>query len=87
MPAPLKPMLTTKEVGALLRVSRSTVERLRRSGHLVGVSIGVGVRYPQEAVEDLIRRGTDPAADDPWPPSAASTGTGPEARPSAFRVR
>lgn len=81
MPATLKPMLTTKEVMAILRVSRSTVERLRRSGHLVGVSIGVGVRYPQEAVEDLIRRGTNPS-----PPNGASAGTAPEPHPSVHRV-
>lgn len=44
-------LLTYKEVEAILKVSRSTVERLRKSGELVGGKRNGLVRFKSSSVE------------------------------------
>ena len=86
MPSPMKPMLTTKDVMEILRISRSTVHRLRSGGHLHGIRIGGSVRYSHESVEHLLRRGTSPLAQDPRHESQAPPGATSEPLPSVHRV-
>jgi excisionase family DNA binding protein len=47
---------TDADVAALLRVSRRTVYRLRKSGVLPAIRIGRAVRIPAEAVTQFLER-------------------------------
>ena len=47
-------LLTQDDVSRLLSVSRDTVKRLRKTGHLPTVKIGRSVRIPQGAVQALM---------------------------------
>ena len=48
---------TDAEVSSLLRVSKRTVYRLRKSGVLRGVRIGRAVRTPAEDLVQFLERG------------------------------
>ena len=58
---PDEELLTTGEAAKLLRVSKSTVLRYIRDGHLPGaIRLPSGyVRVPRSAVEQLLRRGRE----------------------------
>jgi excisionase family DNA binding protein len=62
---PLQPLAyTDAEVSALLRVSKRTVYRLRKSGVLRAIRIGRSVRVQAEAIAQFIERNTVPAKGD-----------------------
>lgn len=63
MPTQVEPLLTINEVMTILRVSRSTVDRLRRAGHLEAAKIGGQVRFSVNSVRDVAAQGC------PVPPS------------------
>jgi predicted DNA-binding transcriptional regulator AlpA len=86
MPSPMTPLLTTKDVMETLRISRSTVDRLRRGGHLAWVRVGGGVRYSQGSVECLLRRGASPSAHDPCQQGQAPSAVTSKPFPSVHRV-
>lgn len=52
-----EPMMTDYDVMALLRVSRSTVRRMRNHGHLPYVGVGRLIRYPAAAVRKIMAEG------------------------------
>jgi len=52
---------TDAEVSFLLRVSKRTVIRLRKSGALQALRIGRAVRIPAEAIAQFVERNTIPA--------------------------
>ena len=54
--------LTIAEVAAAMRVSKMTVYRLVKSHAIAAVRVGRSFRVPEEAVNDYIRRATEPAA-------------------------
>ena len=47
---------TDSDVASLLRVSKRTVYRLRKSGALRAVRIGRAVRTPAEALAEFLKR-------------------------------
>lgn len=53
--------LTIAEVAAAMRVSKMTVYRLVKSHAIAAVRVGRSFRVPEEAVNDYIRRSTEPA--------------------------
>ncbi|MDP9981253.1 excisionase family DNA binding protein [Pseudarthrobacter oxydans] len=53
--------LTIAEVAAAMRVSKMTVYRLVKSHAIAAVRVGRSFRVPEEAVNDYIRRATEPA--------------------------
>ena len=53
--------LTIAEVAAAMRVSKMTVYRLVKSHAIAAVRVGRSFRVPEEAVNDYIRRVTEPA--------------------------
>jgi excisionase family DNA binding protein len=66
MNTPTKPLTyTDAEVSSLLRVSKRTVYRLRRSGKLQAVRIGRAVRTRADSVVDFIARNTTTSRHDP----------------------
>lgn len=52
-----EPLLTVREVSALLKVSRRTLERWEKAGKLTPVRIQGNVRYRTADVRDLIGAG------------------------------
>ena len=56
--------LTIAEVAAAMRVSKMTVYRLVKSHAIAAVRVGRSFRVPEEAVNDYIRRATEPATQD-----------------------
>ena len=56
--------LTIAEVAAAMRVSKMTVYRLVKSHAIAAVRVGRSFRVPEEAVNDYIRRSTEPATPD-----------------------
>ena len=56
--------LTIAEVAAAMRVSKMTVYRLVKSHAIAAVRVGRSFRVPEEAVNDYIRRVTEPATED-----------------------
>ena len=56
--------LTIAEVAAAMRVSKMTVYRLVKSHAIAAVRVGRSFRVPEEAVNDYIRRATEPATND-----------------------
>ena len=56
--------LTIAEVAAAMRVSKMTVYRLVKSHAIAAVRVGRSFRVPEEAVNDYIRRVTEPATQD-----------------------
>jgi len=62
---PAQPLAyTDAEVSSLLRVSKRTVYRLRKSGVLQTLRIGRAVRIPAEAVTRFIESNTIPAEEE-----------------------
>jgi excisionase family DNA binding protein len=60
MSTPAQPLAyTDTEVSSLLRVSKRTVYRLRRSGALPAVRIGRAVRTPADALARFLERARD----------------------------
>ncbi|WP_348994544.1 helix-turn-helix domain-containing protein [Arthrobacter sp. AL12] len=59
--------LTIAEVAAAMRVSKMTVYRLVKSHAIAAVRVGRSFRVPEEAVNDYIRRATEPATPAPAP--------------------
>ena len=57
--------LTIAEVAAAMRVSKMTVYRLVKSHAIAAVRVGRSFRVPEEAVNDYIRRATEPATPEP----------------------
>jgi excisionase family DNA binding protein len=53
-------LLTVPEVMTHLRLGRTTIYDLIRTGRLASVRIGQARRIPTHAVHDLIRRETEP---------------------------
>ena len=53
--------LTIAEVAAAMRVSKMTVYRLVKAHAIAAVRVGRSFRVPEEAVNDYIRRSTEPA--------------------------
>ena len=49
---------TRRELAELLRVSLDTIDRWKKIGTLKGFTIEGSVRFSQEEVEELIKRGT-----------------------------
>jgi excisionase family DNA binding protein len=47
-------LLTGKEAAELLRISESTLAKLRREGHVAAVSIGRRVLYRRESVLNFV---------------------------------
>lgn len=56
--------LTIAEVAAAMRVSKMTVYRLVKAHAIAAVRVGRSFRVPEEAVNDYIRRSTEPATKD-----------------------
>ena len=57
MSTPVQPLAyTDTEVSSLLRVSKRTIYRLRKSGALRAVHIGRAVRIPAEALAQFLER-------------------------------
>jgi len=56
-----EPLMTDFEVMALLKVSRSTVRRMRNQGHLPYVCVGRLIRYSAAGVRRLMTEGCPPA--------------------------
>ena len=56
--------LTIAEVAAAMRLSKMTVYRLVKSHAIAAVRVGRSFRVPEEAVNDYIRRSTEPATQD-----------------------
>lgn len=56
--------LTIAEVAAAMRVSKMTVYRLVKAHAIAAVRVGRSFRVPEEAVNDYIRRSTEPATED-----------------------
>lgn len=56
--------LTIAEVAAAMRVSKMTVYRLVKAHAIAAVRVGRSFRVPEEAVNDYIRRSTEPATPD-----------------------
>lgn len=54
--------MTVREVGEHLRISRTTVERLIKSGHLKRIKVGRAVRIPADSVEELKSNGEQEAS-------------------------
>jgi excisionase family DNA binding protein len=63
--------LTIAEVAAAMRVSKMTVYRLVKSHAIAAVRVGRSFRVPEEAVNDYIRRSTEPAT--PGTPATPAT--------------
>lgn len=57
--------LTIAEVAAAMRVSKMTVYRLVKAHAIAAVRVGRSFRVPEEAVNDYIRRATEPATPAP----------------------
>lgn len=53
--------LTAKQVAERLGVHPAVVYRLAQQGEIAHLRIGTAVRFPEEAVEEFIRRVTRPA--------------------------
>ena len=49
-------LLTVAQVGAIMRLSRSTVYRLIEQGRLPAVRVGRAVRVPESAVDAHLRQ-------------------------------
>lgn len=56
----LEPLMNDFDVMALLKVSRSTVRRMRKHGHLPYVGVGRLIRYPPSAVRRIMDEGCPP---------------------------
>ena len=56
--------LTIAEVAEAMRVSKMTVYRLVKSHAIAAVRVGRSFRVPEEAVNDYLRRATEPAIQD-----------------------
>jgi excisionase family DNA binding protein len=56
MPAEQSDLLTKPEAAEKLRVSPSTVDRLRAQGEIAWVPVGRQVRFRPEAIDDYIER-------------------------------
>lgn len=50
-------LYTTQEVSALLRITKTTLYQLTKTGHLKGVRLGRMWRFPAEEVDAFIKRG------------------------------
>jgi excisionase family DNA binding protein len=61
MPAEHSDLLTKAEAAERLRVSASTVDRLRAQGEIAWVPVGRQVRFRPEAVADYVTRAERPA--------------------------
>jgi excisionase family DNA binding protein len=61
-------LLTKAEAARRLRVSPSTVDRLRAHGELAWVAVGGGVRFRPEALADFVARAEHPARSEPAAP-------------------
>ncbi|MDD1475912.1 helix-turn-helix domain-containing protein [Arthrobacter sp. H16F315] len=57
--------MTIAEVAAAMRVSKMTVYRLVKSHAIAAVRVGRSFRVPEDAVNDYIRRSTEPATPRP----------------------
>ena len=57
-PVPQPIAYTDTEVSSMLRISKRTVYRLRKSGVLKSVRIGRSVRTPAQELDRLIERAT-----------------------------
>lgn len=53
----IDPLLTVKEVAAILKMKPNFVRGVANSGDLVGVRMGRHWRFTREAVRDFIRKG------------------------------
>lgn len=53
----LEPLMNDFDVMALLNVSRSTVRRMRKHGHLPYVTVGRLIRYPASGVRRILTEG------------------------------
>jgi excisionase family DNA binding protein len=61
MPAEQSDLFTKAEAAEKLRVSPSTVDRLRARGEIAWVAVGGSVRFRREALDEYIRRAERPA--------------------------
>ena len=62
MSAPAQPLAyTDAEISSLLRISKRSVYRLRKSGALRSVRIGRAVRTPADSLAQFVERNTIPA--------------------------
>jgi excisionase family DNA binding protein len=60
--APAQPLAyTDAEISSLLRISKRSVYRLRKSGALRSVRIGRAVRTPADSLAQFVERNTIPA--------------------------
>ena len=50
-------LLTASEAGKVLRIGRSKVYELIRSGELKSIRIGKQIRVPRDAISELLRAG------------------------------
>ncbi len=50
-------LMTAREAGAVLRIGRSKVYELIRSGELRSIRIGSQIRIPKDAIDELLRAG------------------------------
>ncbi|HSO90076.1 MAG TPA: helix-turn-helix domain-containing protein [Arthrobacter sp.] len=66
--------LTIAEVAAAMRVSKMTVYRLVKSHAIAAVRVGRSFRVPEEAVNDYIRRVTEPATEPTTEPTTEDQG-------------
>jgi excisionase family DNA binding protein len=74
MPAEHSDLLTKTEAAERLRVSASTVDRLRAQGEITWVSVGRQVRFRPEAITEYVKRAERPASsetDRDLPPARA----------------
>ena len=87
MPSPIEPLLTPAEVIQILRVPRSTLDRLRRAGHVRAVRIGGGVRYRTAEVERFLAEASSEGVSAGFPASALRAPAAPTSgRPAAYRI-
>jgi excisionase family DNA binding protein len=88
MPAGHSDLLTKTEAAERLRVSASTVDRLRAQGEIAWVPVGRQVRFRPEAIADYVRRAERPASSEAElriPPARARSD--PSAAPGPRRRR
>lgn len=64
-------LLTTKQLQELLKVDRTTVYRLLKSGRITGVKVGNQWRFPREEVKKLVP-GASTSTVSPAPPFSAA---------------
>jgi excisionase family DNA binding protein len=55
-PAPLQPIMTTKEACAYLRIHRDTLDKLHKAGHIKRVKFGRAIRYKPSELQRYVDR-------------------------------